>query len=131
MKTNLDSIFATSKDKEVNGVWFDIDDDTGFLLRRMGGENSKRIKGIMTKYTKPYLNLIKSNKLPYDKERSILVDVFVDGCLIDWKGVFIDEKEVDCSKENAKNLFNKLPELFDTLQDYTQGVESFSENLGN
>lgn len=132
MKTNLDSLFKTNTNLEKDGVWFEISIGVSFLLRRFGGANSNKVAQAMAKYHKPYAKLIESKKLSDEETSEIMAKVFVDSCLIDWKGV-TDEKgdTLDCSFENGVTLFKNLPELFNTVFQYCQGVESFREDLGN
>jgi hypothetical protein len=132
MKTNLDSLFKTNSNLEKDGVWFDVSIGVSFLLRRFGGANGNKVAQSMAKYHKPYAKLIEAKKLSDEETTEIMAKVFVDSCLVDWKGVTDEDgKEIVCNMENAVNLFKNLPELFNTLFQYCQGVESFREDLGN
>lgn len=130
MKTNLDSIFKTSSDLEKNGVWFDINDSTGFLIRPFKGTNP-RIKAAMAKYYKPYARQIENDALGLEKQREINVNLFMDICLVDWKGVEIDGKAVTFTRETGLKLFTELPELFDNLWKHAQDFKNYREDLGN
>lgn len=131
MKTNLDSLFKSNSSLETEGVIFEINDTTSFHVRRFGGKNATRVKAAMAKYYKPYARQVELGQLSPDKEHEILVNAFVDACMIDWKGVEIDGKESDYSPEAAKELFNGLPELFAALHEYASSFDSFKEDLGN
>lgn len=131
MKSNLHSMFKTSATHETQGVWFEIAPDVSFHLRRFGGANSDVFKQAMAKYHKPYARLIQNNSLPAEKETEIMTKVFIDVSLVDWKGVEIDGKEAEYSKENALKLFTELPELASELVTYASEVDHFREDLGN
>lgn len=131
MKTNLDLQFKTDQALETGGVWFDISDKVSFLIRRFGGLNSQRVKQAMALEYKPFARQVEMGTMSSDQERRILVKVFVDASLVDWKGVEIDGKEAVFSKELAVNLFMGLPELFDSLIKHSQSADSYKENLGN
>lgn len=131
MKTNLDLQFKTDQNLEMGGVWFDVTDKASFLIRRFGGLNSQRVKQAMALEYKPFARQVELGTMSADQERRILVKVFVDASLVDWRGVEIDGKEATYSKESAINLLMGLPELFDTLIKYASGADSYKENLGN
>lgn len=132
MKTNLDALFKTNSNLEKDGVWFDVSIGISFLLRRFGGSNATKVGQSMAKYHKPYAKLIDAKKLPEEETVAIMARVFADSCLVDWKGVTdSDGKEIPCSLDNAVELFKSLPELFNTLFNYCQEVDSFREDLGN
>jgi hypothetical protein len=130
MKTNLDKIFKTSKDLESGGVWFDISDETGFLLRPFKGTNP-RTKAAMARYYKPYARQVEMGTLAQEKEDEIQVKLFIDICLVDWKGVEIDGNIVECTPEEALKLFKNLPDLFDTLWRHSNDFNNYREDLGN
>jgi hypothetical protein len=131
MQTNLDSLFKTQKSLETDGVWFKVSPETSFCLRRFGGGNAHKVKQAMAKYHKPHARLIENDALPIEEVNKIMAQVVASSCLIDWKGVVVDEKELPCTFENAVKLFTSLPELFNALFEYISGVESFKEDLGN
>lgn len=132
MKTNLDSLFKTDSNLEKEGIWFDVSIGISFKLKRFGGANSVKVSQSMAKYHKPFAKLIEAKKLSEEETTEIMAKVFVDCCLVDWKGVTNEEgKEIECNFDNAVQLFKSLPELFNTLFQYCQGVDSFREDLGN
>lgn len=131
MKTNLDQFYKTDKKLETEGIWFNISEECGFLMRRFGGFNSTEVKKAMAKYYKPYAKMIKAGTLPAEKENLVMVKTFVESSIIDWRGVEIDGEEADFSFDNAVKLLTELPQLADTLIEYASSYESFKEDLGN
>ncbi len=130
MKTNLDK-FKTSSSLEESGVWFDYG-EAQFLVRRFGGYNAPKIKAAMAKHFKPYAQQIKMDILPIEKEKEIMAKIFIDSCLVDWKGVEIDGAAAAYSPEVALQLLTALPDLADSLQDYAKDLNNYSkEDLGN
>jgi len=131
MKTNLDKFFKTNSQLEENGVWFDIvPDEVGFLVRPFKGTNP-RIKAAMAAYYKPYAKQIEMGTMDLDKQNEIQIKLFIDVCLVNWKGVEIDGQEVPCNKENALRVFRELPDLFDTLWKHCQDFNNYKVDLGN
>lgn len=130
MKTNLDKFFKTSEALEKNGVWFEISDKIGFLLKPFKATNPK-VKSAMATHYKPYAKQVEMGTLDLDKQQEIQIKIFIDVCLEDWRGVEIDGQEVECSPENAHKFFKALPELFDTLWRHANDFSNYREDLGN
>lgn len=130
MKTNLDKHFKTSEELEKNGVWFDISDNVGFLLRPFKTTNP-RVKAAMAHYYKPYARQVELGTLDQAKQLEIQIKIFIDVCLVDWKGVEIDDKVAEYKPEVALKFFTALPDLFDTLWRHATDFNNFKEDLGN
>lgn len=131
MKTNLDKFFKANTALEQDGVNFEIDENISFKVRRFGSSNSK-IKAALATYYKPYIKQIELGTLPTEKSIEINAKVFVDTCLVSWRGV-LDEtgNPIEFNKENALKLFKQLPDLFETLWKHANSFESYKEELGN
>lgn len=130
MKSNLDKLFKTDSKMEEDGIDFVIDSDTSFRVRHFSTENT-RVKAAIANHYKPYARQIEMETLDDNKNREIKIKLFYDVCLVSWKGVKIDEKEVECTKENALTLFNRLPKLLNTLWDHANNFNNYREELGN
>jgi hypothetical protein len=130
MKTNLDKFFKTNDDFEKNGVWFDVSDEIGFLVRPFKGSNP-RVKAAMAHHYKPYARQIELGTLDPAKQNEIQIKLFIDVSLVEWKGVEIDDKPAACTPENALKFFLALPDLFDTLWRHANDFTNYKEDLGN
>ena len=131
MKSNLDKLFKNDESLEGNGIWLNLSEESGFLVRRFGGYNSQKVKAALAKHYKPYARLIDNGTLDPLKEKEITTRVFVESCVIDWKGIEIDGKEVPFSQDVAINFLLKLPELLETLVSYASDSKNYREDLGN
>lgn len=132
MKTNLHKIFSTSKKHETEGIWIQVDENVAFLCKRYGGENSSTIQKAIAKYHKPFASAIERNALSVEKSKEILVKIFVDSCVLDWKNITDDNgKDIPFTKEKCIELFLDLPELYLIVSDNAAKVENFKEDLGN
>lgn len=131
MQSNLDKLFKNDKNSESGGIWMEVSEEIKFLVKRFGGFNSQPVKMALAKYYKPYARQVETGTLSADKEREIQNRVFVESCMLDWKGVQIDGQEVPFSKEEAVKLLNSLPELADTLVNYANDPKNYREDLGN
>lgn len=130
MKTNLDKLFKTDPNLEQNGVWFDINDEVGFLLRPFKPSNTK-VKAALAKHYKPFAKQVELGSLDDMKALEIHIKMFIDACLVDWKGVVIDDEPAECTPEIALKFFKNLPDLFETLQKHAGDFNSYREDVGN
>ncbi len=130
MKTNLDKVFKTNESLEENGVWYAVSDETQFLVRRMSRANP-RGKAAVAKYFTPFASQVAAGTLDPKKERSLMIRIFIDVCMVDWKGVEIDGKEVEYSPEVAFEFFTALPDLCDTLRAHAEDSKNYRVELGN
>lgn len=130
MKTSLDSAYKTNDEAAKNGLWFEASPGIAFLLRQYNATNP-RVKAALAAYYKPYARQVDMGTLDPAKEREIQIKLFVDVCLVDWKGVEIDGKVAECTKEVAIKLFTALPELYETLHRHSSDFANYKEDLGN
>lgn len=131
MKTNLDSKFKTDPVLEKEGIWVRFSSEVSFLVRRMGGANTSKLKASYAKFCKPYAYQIQTDSLDEAKDRELQIKVFVDACLINWEGIIIDGEEVPFSFEKAVDLFEALPEVFDFVRKAASDFNGYREDLGN
>ena len=136
MKTNLSSIYGTNKEDEANGKWFDITEDFSVKLKRMGGENGKKIAEKRALLFKPFATQIKKNTLDEATQTSLFMRVFTDAVMTDWKGLTDENgQDIPFSSDYAHKLLTEMPDLFYDLLDIAQDRHSFNiqerEELGN
>jgi hypothetical protein len=114
--------FATNKDLEKQGIWFEYglnskDQPIRFKVARCGGAN-REYTTYMEAITKPYRRMIQNETISEDILTKILRDAFVTKALKGWEGVEDRElKDLPFSKDAALKYFDELPELFKDLQD--------------
>ena len=132
MKTNLDKYFASNEKSETEGIWIELTEGVSFKVKRFGGSNSTKIKNLQQKYLKPYARQIDKGIMDEKKERSIYTKIFIEACMVDWKGVVDDsDNDIQYSQENAQELFSNLPDLFDFLVASSTDDSNYREDLGN
>lgn len=110
------SKLQTSADLEKDGVSIDYGTDVGkFHIRRAGGANRKwelRREALM----KPYVRQIQAGIMDDEVHRGLLIQAFVETVLVGWEGVTgPDGQPLDCTHENATQLFKDIPTIFDGL----------------
>lgn len=131
MESNLKKKFGMDANLEKNGIWVDVDTDVSFLIRRFGGDNHIKLKEAHAKYMKPHARLIELGSIPRKTMLEIEAKVFIDACLVDWKGVEFGGEVKPFSKELALELFIELPELLATLVACSQDKDNYRLDLGN
>lgn len=136
MKTNLDTFFKMDEEVEKTGVWFNISDTVGFLIKPFRPSNPN-VKRAMASYFKPYARQIEMGTMDPRDEREVMAKVFVNSSLVDWKGVEIDGKLTPFSKDVAVQFLTGLEPLFETLMTHAQDFKNYKqeeedrEELGN
>lgn len=134
MKTNLDAIFNSNKKAEESGKWFVISDQVEFKMKRFGGANRIEIDKLNAKYIGKFQKLINKGLLDKDVEIGLYVKVFVEACMVDWKGLRDDAgNEISFSKANAEDLFKKMPELLEYTIELASDKNEYKdiEEMGN
>lgn len=136
MKTNLDKVFKTSTDKEKEGIWFPVNDEVSFRIRRMFGSNARRNAEISSKYYGPYASQIKLKTLSEEKQDELALKIFIESTIIDWKGIKTEdengeEKDFPFTMENAVQLFESMPDLREAIMEASMDAKNFKEDLGN
>jgi len=133
-KNNLSKAYATDKNLETEGKWFEITEDVSFKMKRMGGANAHKLAEIRAIHFKPYARQIAKNTLDKKLQEKLFIRVFVDGCMVDWKGLCDDVGEIEYSKQNAMDLFTETPDLFDDVVSLVDDISNYQlevEDLGN
>jgi len=116
--------FESDNTLEAGGVWVPIG-TMQFKIARAGGENEAFVKAV-TKRFKPFQAAIAADAMPKALATEIVIAVFCETVLKDWKDVF-DRKgeEILFTVEAAKGLLTDLPNLFAALQAEAQKVANF------
>ena len=139
MKTNLDRFYKTNPTYEKEGVNFVLVEEDkangveeiSMVVRRFNSSNP-RVKAAMAAYYKPYTRMIELGTLPQEKSDEITIRLFIDVCLVSWKGIRDESgKEIECNKDNAFSLLKSLPDMFESIWKYANSFESFKEEVGN
>lgn len=116
--------FDSDASLETEGVWTTIG-TMEFKLARAGGDNDDFVKAV-TKSFKPFQVAIANDTMPKEMAVDLVVDVFVDTIIKDWKNVYgRDKQAIEFSKDAAKTLLRDLPNLFIALQAEAQKISNF------
>jgi hypothetical protein len=116
---SIKQLYATNSEDEKNGKWFDYGEFGSFLLARAGGANT-RFQSFAEEALRPYRHAIEANVLPDALAQSVAIKIFVETCLLNWKGVVADDgTELPFSKENATALLGDVPQLLNDLQKFS------------
>lgn len=137
---SLSSQFKTNKTAEVEGVevQYSLNKDgsfSTFRISRMGRSNKNYTKAL-ERATRPYRRVIELGTMDNEIAESLFMKVFVESVLIDWKNIPLsdvtgndrDEGYAPYSRENAVKLFNRLPDLYEDLQEKANSAAMFRED---
>ena len=131
MKTNLHKTFKTNQILEKDGVDYMYNDEVSFKVRRFVATNP-RVKEAMAHYYKPYARQLELGTLSPEKTQEIQIKLFIDVCLVSWKGLKDESgKDIEYSKQNALEILQELPDLFDSLWKHANDFENYKEDVGN
>ena len=126
--------FETDNAKEIEGVpvkYAPNADGTipTFYLSRMGKANKKYSKAL-DKVTKPYARQMQLGTLAEETAEDMFRGVFVKTVLKGWENIRgKDGLELEFTPENAADLFKKLPDLYDDLQEKARSAALFREEI--
>ena len=133
--------FGTNKKKEDAGVWIDYG-NYGFQVRRLGSSNKRFVKMMETEM-RPHKTLIKRNKMDDATADAISRKVFASTVLVNWRRAEVDKdgertgwkigamltadgKDQAFTVDNAIELFEQLPDLFDELYQQATDFSTFN-----
>ena len=125
--TSIYDLYGTDKELEKNGVWIEYPGGEMFKVARIGTNESAYGK-LLRQKTKHLRRKIEADTLDVDVLSKIMMDVFVQTSLLDWKNVNgSDGKAIDFNRENALELMRRLPDLFDDLHTQAQALSTFQK----
>lgn len=124
---DLKKVFATSKEKENEGVWTDdLGDGLKLKIARM---KNPRFRKMYERMTKPYKRQIRLGTLPEETEIDIICKCISQTVLLDWQNLSVDGKKQDYNQDNAYKIL-KNPEIGDFrdfVVDLANDIELFRE----
>ncbi len=135
---SLSKNYATNRTAEVEGVDVPMgtnDDGSviSFKLSRMSKSNKRYTKALEAA-TKPYRRQIELGVLDETLSEKLFKGVFVDTILLGWQNVQFSDivggyntEKAPFTKENALQLFDRLPELYEDLQQQAQKISLFRD----
>jgi hypothetical protein len=131
MKSNLDKLFKNNQTLEKEGIEYEVSDGISFIVKRWNGFSSFEVKQKLAHKYKPFVRQIEQGTISEDKAREITLSLFVECCIVDWKGVEIDGELKPFSKEACIELLKRLPDLGDSLLAHAADGKNYREELGN
>jgi hypothetical protein len=112
--------FRTDKDAKAVGVWIEFGAGAEFKIASF---DNPGFTEAFRKMTKPYNDL--GRTIPEDDQQAILVKCMAAHIVLDWKGVFLDEKELPYSAENAEKVLNEFEWVLARIVTEAKKIENF------
>jgi len=133
---SLYSQFKTNSNRETSGIrveYPDFDKPNApvptFIVARAGGSNLAYNKAL-ERETKPLRRAIATGNIPLAALMAINRKVFVETCLLGWENVTTSDGEpIAFSTDAANVLFTDLPDLYADLEQQSNNVAHFREQL--
>jgi hypothetical protein len=97
---DIKTSFADPKN-EVQGVWMDYRDGSRVKLARLGNPAFQKL---FDKMRRPYLDMIRRDKMPPERETHILCQCYARTLLLDWEGFEDGGKPLPYSEDAAERL---------------------------
>ena len=125
----LYDLFGTDQQSEVEGIDVEYPNGAVFTIARAGGAN-KKFRNTLSRKTKAYRG--REGTIPADLDEQWSRETFIESCLLGWKNVKIHTSEdfLPFTPENAKKVFEAMPDLYKDLVSRAQGFESFQREIG-
>jgi len=109
--------FKTDAKLETEGILIQYGENSkgameAFRIARAGGGN-QRFEKTLTQRTKPYRRQIQTDAMDAKVSKRIFMEVFVDTVLLGWENIEDENgNPLAFNRDNALDLFTKLPDLF-------------------
>lgn len=110
-------------DKQQNGVWSEIDNETSVLVARM---HNKEFNKLFAKLSAPHRQRVRRGILNEVTSEKIMNETLAKTVLLGWKGLMRDGKEVKYSVKEALALFSN--DKFITFKELILEIASNEEN---
>lgn len=128
MKTNLDKIYKTNRNMELEGNEFYVAKGVFFRMRRFGGSNANRVSQAMAKFHRPHLKKMNAGTLSPEEIDLVDAQVLTEACIVSWGGVRDEQdKEIPFTFEACTKMLSGMPDLLRSLLQYAQDYSNFRE----
>lgn len=139
---SLSSEYKTDREKEANGIPVEVgsneDGSTPTFVIARASKTNKAYQAALSKGSAPYQRQIqlKHDNIGEQLEK-VFLDVFCTTIVRGWSNVLMadvtgnpaDKGFADFSKQNAVALFKRLPDLYDYLQEQSNSISLFIEEV--
>jgi len=119
---DLNKTFKTDIELENKGTWVEVGNGCELLLGRVGGDNYNKVFG---EISKPYRLQIRTSTLSDADADSILTESIARAVLLDWKGLFIDEEELEYSVDNAIKVLTEYKDFKKLVTELASDIEQY------
>lgn len=118
------SEFKVNNTAAEGGVWVEHDEETKFLIARLG---NKKFQNLFNKMMAPHQRQFSAGKLALDKQTEIMCRCMAKTILLGWDGLCMDGKALEYSEEKAYELLSMpgAEEFRDLITSYAQDAEIF------
>jgi len=117
-------MFKTDSELSREGIWLDFG---GFEIKVAATDrDNPKYASMLRRKMKPHQRAIDSDSLANEVAEDILVEVYANTVVKDWKCVTDESGEaLPCTIENVIKLLKELPRLFSAIQDESAKLQNY------
>jgi hypothetical protein len=119
---DLKKNYATDKVAEIAGIEKDFGDGLFIKIARIGNSEYKKF---FQKLTKPHQKAIRRGVLSDEVADRLLIEAMANKIVLDWRGMFEGQTEIQYSTENCIRILTEYPDLKDQINEIANEMESF------
>ena len=124
---DLRKTFKTSKQKETEGVWVNLDDSGAKLkIARAGNPN---YKAAQQKKMARYKLAARSKTIPDSAWDEIFNELIAETILLDWAGITENGQKVPYSQEAALQALSDLKDFREIVMGFADDMTNFKDEL--
>jgi len=118
---DIKKTFATDKEAEKGGVWFEIGEGGHVKIARL---NNPIYRANFRKKIEPYRQAVEMGTMDDDSADKILIQVLAETIVVDWKGLTDEGENVPFTRDKAIELMTEYP-------DFRNFIVRNAENMNN
>ena len=124
---DLRKTFKTSKQKENEGVWVNLDDSgTRLKIARAGNPN---YKSAQAKKMSRYKLAARSKTIPDSAWEEIFNELVAETILLDWDGITENGQKIPYSQDAALRAISELKDFREVVMSFADDMTNFKEEM--
>jgi hypothetical protein len=115
--------FKMDDDKKVEGVWVDFGSGAKFKIAALNNDEFVRE---YTKRSSAYTAL--GREMPEDEVEEVVIELMAAYVVLDWEGVYLDEKVLKCTPDNAAMVLKTFDPVRERIIKEARSLENFVDD---
>jgi hypothetical protein len=123
----LRKTFKTNKQKESDGVWFQIDEQGAKL--KIARANNINYKAAQQKKMSRYKHAARAKTIPDSAWEEMFNELIAETILLDWEGITENGKPLPYSTEAALQYLTDMKDFRELVMGYADDMANFKDEL--